>query len=95
VGRGGGVVTDTSTTSHADTSDLIRSWRASSKRVEQIAADLALKIDTGQLHRWDELPRQSVLAGDYNVTERTITSVKSLLAVHEFLTLENGRYYVA
>jgi DNA-binding GntR family transcriptional regulator len=81
-----------------DTQDayaLIKRWRLSAKRTEQIAADLALKIHTGQLHRWGEMPRQAALADQYDVTERTITSAKSLLAVHGFLTLENGRYYVA
>jgi DNA-binding GntR family transcriptional regulator len=81
-----------------DTQDayaLIKRWRLSSQRTEQIAADLALKIRTGQLHRWAEMPRQAALADRYDVAERTITSVKSLLAVHGFLTLENGRYYVA
>jgi DNA-binding GntR family transcriptional regulator len=78
-----------------DTSALIRGWRISPKRVEQVAADLALRIETGQLHRWDELPPQAVLADEYDVTERTMTSVKSLLAVHGFLTLENRRYYIA
>jgi DNA-binding transcriptional MocR family regulator len=72
-------VTGTGTAPHADTAELIRTWRASSKQVEQIAADLALKIETGQLHRWEELPRQSLLADAYDVTGRTITSVKSLL----------------
>jgi hypothetical protein len=40
----------------ADTDALIKSWRASKKRVEQIAAELAAKIDAGQLHRWAEFP---------------------------------------
>jgi DNA-binding GntR family transcriptional regulator len=74
---------------------LIKRWRLSSRRTEQVAADLALKIHTGQLHRWADMPSQADLAGRYDVAERTITSVKSLLAVHGFLTLENGRYYVA
>jgi hypothetical protein len=41
------------------------------------------------------MPRQAALAERYDVAERTITSVKSLLEVHGFLTLENGRYYIA
>ena len=77
------------------TGALSRTWRRSSKRTEQIAADQAQKIGAGQLHRWDEMPRQAALAAEYDVTERTITTVKSLLADHGFLTLENGRYYVA
>jgi DNA-binding GntR family transcriptional regulator len=79
----------------ADAGALIRRWRASGKRTEQIAAELAAKIAAGRLHRWQELPTRAVLAEDYDVSESTITSVKSLLAAHSFLTLENRRYYVA
>jgi DNA-binding GntR family transcriptional regulator len=64
-------------------------------RVERIAAELAAEIDAGRLHRWEELPSLAVLADEYDVAERTITSVKRLLAVHDFLTLEKRRYYVA
>jgi DNA-binding GntR family transcriptional regulator len=78
-----------------DTDALIKRWRASEKRVEQIAAELAAKIDVGQLHRWAELPPRVVLADEYDVSERAITSVKSLLAVHGFLAMENRRYYIA
>ena len=78
-----------------DTDALVKQWRESAKRVEQIAAELTVKIATGQLHRWGELPAQAVLAEEYDVSERTITSVKSLLAVHGFLTIENRRYYIA
>jgi DNA-binding GntR family transcriptional regulator len=78
-----------------DTDALIKQWRASTLRVEQIAADLASKIDCGQLHRWNELPPQAELADEYDVTERTVTSVKRLLAVHRFLTQQNRRYYIA
>jgi DNA-binding GntR family transcriptional regulator len=89
-------VTDTDTTVEAsDTDALIKQWRASEKRVEQVAAELAAKIAVGQLHRWDELPPLAVLADEYDVSERTIGTVKKLLADHDFLTLENGRYYVA
>jgi DNA-binding GntR family transcriptional regulator len=87
---------DTGTTVKAtDTDALIKQWRASGKRVEQIAAELAAKIDAGRLHRWEELPPVSVLADEYGVSERTITSVKNSLAVHGFLTKENRRYYIA
>jgi DNA-binding GntR family transcriptional regulator len=79
----------------SDTGALVKRWRASERRVERIAAELAAKIDAGRLHRWEELPSLAVLADEYDVTERTITSVKRLLAVHDFLTLENRRYYVA
>jgi DNA-binding GntR family transcriptional regulator len=79
----------------SDTDALIERWRTSDKRVEQIAAELAAKIDVGLLHRWGELPPLAVLADEYDVSERTITSVKKLLAVHDFLTMENQRYYIA
>ena len=87
---------DAGTTVNApDTDALLKRWRASAKRVEQIAAELAAKIDAGRLHRWEELPLVSVLADEYDVSERTISSVKNLLAVHGFLTRENRRYYIA
>lgn len=82
-----GIVTDTGT--------LITEWCVSSRRVEQIAADLAAKIGAGQIHRWQQLPTLAVLSDEYEVTERTISSAKALLAAHGFLTLENRRYYVA
>ena len=87
-------VTDT-TAGAEDAGALIKEWRPSSRRTEQIAAELAAQIAGGQLHRWDELPPLAVLADEYGVTGRTVTSVKRLLAVHGFLALENGRYYVA
>jgi DNA-binding GntR family transcriptional regulator len=79
----------------SDTAALIKQWRASSKRVEQVAAELAAKINAGRLHRYEELPLQAALAKEYDVSERTISSVKRLLAVHDFLTKENRRYYIA
>jgi DNA-binding GntR family transcriptional regulator len=86
-------MTDTDTAVEAtDTDVLIKRWRASDRRVEQIAAELAAKIDAGRPHRWQELPWQAVLADEYGVTERTITSVKRLLAAQDFLTLNKGRY---
>jgi DNA-binding GntR family transcriptional regulator len=78
-----------------DTGALIKRWRVSDKRTEQIAAELAAKIAAGRLRRWQELPARAVLADDYDVSESTITSVKSLLAAHSFLALENRRYYIA
>ena len=79
----------------SDTDALIKQWRASGKRIEQIAAELAAKIDAGRLHRYEELPLLAVLTKEYDVSKRTLTSVKKLLAVHDFLTLENRRYYIA
>ena len=89
-------MTGTDATAEAGGTDaLIKRWRASHKRVEQIAAELAAKIAAGQLRRWEELPSQAALADEYDVSERTITSAKTLLAVHDFLTMENRRYYIA
>jgi DNA-binding GntR family transcriptional regulator len=94
--QGGLAMTDTDTTAKArDTGTLIRQWQASTKRAEQIAADLAAKIAVGKLHRYEELPSQAVLADEYDVSVRTITRVKNLLAVHNFLTMEYRRYYIA
>jgi DNA-binding GntR family transcriptional regulator len=56
-----------------DTDTVIKRWRASERRVEQIAAELAAKIDAGRLHRWAELPSLPVLADEYDVSERTIS----------------------
>lgn len=78
-----------------DADSLIREWLKSGKRAEKIAADLAAKIASGQLHRWQELPTLAALAREHDVSERTISTVKSLLAVHGFLTLDERRYYVA
>jgi DNA-binding GntR family transcriptional regulator len=78
-----------------DTAALIRVWRASPRRLDTIAADLATKISAGQLHRWAQLPSQAALADEYGVSERLITSAKHQLAACGFLTSENGRYYVA
>ena len=89
-------MTDTDTTAEAmDTGTLIRQWQSSAKRAEQIAADLAGKIAFGRLHRYEELPSQAALADEYDVSERTITRVKNLLADHNFLTMEYRRYYIA
>jgi hypothetical protein len=66
-------MTDTDTAVEAtDTDVLIKRWRASERRVEQIAAELAAKIDAGRPHRWQELPPQAVLADEYDVTERPL-----------------------
>jgi hypothetical protein len=51
-----------------DTDALKKRWRESSRRVEQIAAETAAKIDAGWLHRWAELPALEVLADEYDVT---------------------------
>jgi Bacterial regulatory proteins, gntR family len=78
-------MTDADTAVEAtDTDTLIKRWRASERHAEQIAAELAAKIDAGRLHRWAELPPLAVLADEYDVSERTITSVKKLLVSRVF-----------
>jgi DNA-binding GntR family transcriptional regulator len=89
-------MTDTGTTAHAsDTDALIRRWRAQGNRSEQIAPELAAKITGSQMRTWDELPSPAALAGEYDVSQRTIARAKSLLADHDFLVRANGRYYIA
>jgi DNA-binding GntR family transcriptional regulator len=88
----------TSTDATAGTGDadtLIKRWRGSGNRAGRIAADLAAKIDAGRLHRWDELPSRAALAAEYDVSESTIGIAKKLLADHDFLIIENRRYYIA
>jgi DNA-binding GntR family transcriptional regulator len=95
-GGNGETLTSTGATAGArDAGALIRRWRGSGNRAQQIAADLAAKIDAGRLHRWQELPSRAALATEYDVSESTIGIVKKLLADHDFLIIENRRYYIA
>jgi len=77
------------------TDTLIKQWRASASSSEQVAASLAAKINGGQLRTWDDLPSLATLADEHDVSQRTVTRAKTLLAGHGFLTLQGGRYYVA
>ena len=79
----------------ADSDALIKQWRASGSGVERIAAELAAKIASGQMRRWDELPPRVDLASEYRVSERTVTRANGLLADHGFLAKTGRRYYVA
>ena len=72
----------------------IMEWQRGTKP-ERIAADLATQIQTGKLGKWDELPLNRVLADKWGVTQRTITTAKSLLAQEGLLKLTGRRYYVA
>jgi DNA-binding GntR family transcriptional regulator len=72
----------------------ISEW-ANGGMAQQIAASLARKISGGTLHRYQELPLNSQLAGEWNVSERTISAAKKLLGDHGILKLENRRYYIA
>jgi DNA-binding GntR family transcriptional regulator len=79
----------------ADTDTLIKEWEASPHKTHKIAAGIARKITTDNMHRYDELPTNSRLAAEWDVSERTITAAKTILGNHGILILENRRYYVA
>lgn len=75
--------------------NLIRQWAASPHAAQQIAADYARKIDTGQLARWDDLPANDETADDYGVSPSTVGRAKKLLADQGMLTKAGGVYVVA
>lgn len=60
--------------------NLIRQWSASPYAREQIAAEFARKIDSGQITPWGELPGNDQTADDYGVNPRTVQRAKKLLA---------------
>lgn len=76
-------------------SDLIKQWAMSPYAVEQIAAELARKITSGELSRWDDLPANHQTADDYGVSARTVGRAKKLLADQELLAKAGGVYVVA
>jgi DNA-binding GntR family transcriptional regulator len=82
------------TTEAADAGALIRKWRASPRRDEQVAAELAAQITSGRLHPWRQFPPRAALAEEHGVSVGTIKHAKRLLGDHGLLTLEDGRYYV-
>ena len=77
----------------ADTESLITEWEKSGNAAQIVAAGIARKIAGKKRH--DELPLNSALSAEYNVSERTVTSAKSILREHGILILENRRYCVA
>jgi DNA-binding GntR family transcriptional regulator len=79
----------------ADTDKLIREWEASPHKARKVAAGIARKIASGKMHRYEDFPLNSVLATEWDVSERTISAAKSLLGDNGILKLENRRYYVA
>lgn len=79
----------------ADTDRLIREWEASPSMARKIAAGIARKIASGNMHRYEDLPPNAALAGEWDVSERTVSAAKSLLGDHGLLILSNKRYYVA
>lgn len=71
-------MTETVTTVQAtDTDALIQAVAGVRKARRADRRRTGRKIAVGQLHRWKELPSLAVLADEYDVTERAITSVKS------------------
>jgi DNA-binding GntR family transcriptional regulator len=83
------------TATMADTDGLIREWEASQSMAQKVAAGIARKIATGNIHRYEDLPLNSVLAAEWDVSERTVSAAKKILGDHGFLMLDNRRYYVA
>ena len=79
----------------ADTDTLISEWETSPHKAHKIAAAIARKITSGNMHRYDELPLNSTLAGEWDASERTVSAAKNILGNHGILILENRRYYVA
>lgn len=79
----------------ADTNRLIREWEASRHVVHKTAAGIARTIAKQKMQRYDELPLNSTLAGEYDTSDRTISAAKKLLGEHKILILDNRRYYVA
>jgi DNA-binding GntR family transcriptional regulator len=73
----------------------IKQWAASPHATQQIAAEFARKIASGQLARWDELPRNAETADDYGVSIRTVGRAKKLLADQAIITKAGGVYVVA
>ena len=79
----------------ADTDTLIKEWEASGNMAQMVAAGIARKIASGNMHHYEDLPLNSTLAAEWDVSERTVSAAKSILGNHGILILENRRYYVA
>ena len=79
----------------ADTDTLIKEWEASGNMAQMVAAGIARKIATGNMRHYEDLPVNSALSTEYDVSERTVSAAKSILGDHGILILENRRYYVA
>lgn len=79
----------------ADTDKLIKKWEASGNMAQKVAAGIARKIATANMQHYDDLPDNSVLSDEYDVSKRTVTAAKRILGQHGILVLEGGRYYVA
>jgi DNA-binding GntR family transcriptional regulator len=62
---------------------------------ERVAADLASQIDRGSVSKWGSLPLNRTVAEKWDVSERTVTKAKRLLADHGVLVADGNRFYVA
>jgi DNA-binding GntR family transcriptional regulator len=74
--------------------EQIMQWQRGTMR-ERVAADLASRIKSGNLTKWGELPLNRTLADQWDVSQRTVSSAKKLLADNGLLTKVDTRYYVA
>jgi DNA-binding GntR family transcriptional regulator len=74
--------------------EQIMRWQRGSMR-ERVAADLASRITSGQITKFNDLPLNRTLAGEWDVSHRTVSSAKKLLADEGLLTKDGTRYYVA
>lgn len=73
---------------------LIMNWSHGSAP-ERTAAAILRQIAAGHLTRWTDLPPVARLAEDNDVSERTVSTAKQLLAARGALVKQAGRYYVA
>jgi DNA-binding transcriptional MocR family regulator len=73
---------------------LILCW-AHGTAHERTAAAILRQIASGRLTRWSDLPPLARLAEENDVSERTVSKAKRLLAGHGALVKQVGRYYVS
>lgn len=73
----------------------IRWWAYDGSVAKRIAADLAARIKSGKLNRWDELPDSGTLAKKWETSLRTVSRAKRLLAGRGMARKQANRYYVA
>jgi DNA-binding GntR family transcriptional regulator len=62
---------------------------------ERVAADLASQIQTGNISKWASLPLNRAIAGKWDVSERTVSKAKRLIADQGLLVADGKRFYVA
>jgi DNA-binding GntR family transcriptional regulator len=74
--------------------DEIIEWAYSRNIANQIAADLANKIRSGKLNRWDDLPDNDELARMWDTSMRTVLRAKKLLSDKGLIRMAGNRYCV-